>query len=123
MRRLTALLLIVVGLIHLLPVAGVLGAPQLQRMYGVMVADPNLLILLQHRAVLFAIVGGLLLAAAIRPVWRPLAIAVGLVSVGSFLLIAWLAGDYNAQLARVAAIDIAALVLLVLAALLSGKAR
>lgn len=121
MRRLVPLLLLLAGVIHLLPVAGVLGAPQLQRLYGVAIDDPNLLILLQHRAVLFAIVGGLLLAAAFKSAWRGLAIAAGLVSVGSFLLLAWQIGGYNTHIARVVWADVAALVLLLLAAVLVAR--
>ena len=112
-----------VGIIHLLPVTGVLGAPSLQRLYGVAITDPNLLILMQHRAVLFAIVGGVLLGAAFRPEWRTLAITVGLVSVVSFLLVAWSTGGYNALIARVVWIDVVALVMLVVAALLEGIKR
>jgi len=117
MRWLSPILLAVVGLIHLLPVTGALGAPQLQRLYGVSVGDPNLLVLMQHRAVLFAIVGGLLLAAAFKPAWRTLAIAVGVLSVGSFLLIAWSVGGYGAPIRKIVWIDAVALGMLVVAAL------
>lgn len=120
MRWLSPILLALVGLVHLLPVTGAFGAPHLERLYGVAITDPNLLVLMQHRAVLFAIVGGLLLAAVFRPEWRPLAIAVAGVSVGSFLLVAWSVGGYNALIARVVWIDVAALALLVIAGLLEA---
>jgi hypothetical protein len=120
MRWWSPVLLALVGLVHLLPVTGAFGAPQLERLYGVSIADPNLLVLMRHRAVLFAIVGGLLLAAAARADWRPLAITVGIVSVGSFLLIAWTVGGYNALIARVVWIDVVALGLLLAAALLEA---
>lgn len=121
MRWLCPLLLIVAALIHLLPVSGVLGASSLQRLYGVAISDPNLLVLMQHRAVLFAIVGGLLVAAAFRPEWRMLAIVVGLVSVLSFLLIASVVDGTNALIARVVWVDVVALVALLGAAALSTR--
>lgn len=108
--------LVGVGVIHLLPIMGVTGAAALQRLYGLPISDPNLLILLQHRAVLFAIVGLLQFAAVFRVEWRPLALAVGAVSVVSFLVVALLVGGYNAAIARVVWADVLALVLLAVAA-------
>jgi hypothetical protein len=122
MRWLSPILLALVGLVHLLPVTGAFGAPHLERLYGVAITDPNLLVLMQHRAVLFAIVGGLLLAGVFRPEWRPLAIAIGLLSVGSFLLVAWSVGGTNALIARVVWIDVAALAMLIVAALFEARA-
>lgn len=117
-RTLIAILLGTVGLIHLLPVSGVLGAEQLTRLYGIPIGEPNLLILLQHRAVLFGMIGALLLFAALRPGWQGMALVVGFVSVLSFLLIAAVVGDTNAALARVVWVDVFALGALVIALVL-----
>ena len=57
-------LLIAVAVIHLIPVKGLLGAEALRTLYQVDVADPNLLILMRHRACLFGVVGLLLIYAA-----------------------------------------------------------
>lgn len=104
-----ALLLLAVGALHLLPVIGVLGPPRLQQMYGVTVDDPSLAILLRHRAVLFAIVGGVLVIGAAHAPWRMLALTVGLISVLSFLLLAKLEGGGNDAIQNVVRMDIAAL--------------
>ena len=104
------------GIIHLLPLPGVLGAGHLRRLYGVAVDDANMGILLQHRAVLFGLLGGLLIAAAFRPDLRAAALVMGIGSTVSFLVIAWSAGGYNPQLARVVYADIAAVLFLVVAA-------
>jgi hypothetical protein len=42
-----------VGTIHLLPVAGILGRRALEKAYGVGLPSNDLVILMQHRAVLF----------------------------------------------------------------------
>ncbi|WP_397597057.1 hypothetical protein [Silanimonas sp.] len=123
MKAFSAALWLLVGLVHLLPVTGVLGAASLQRLYGLPITDPNLLILMQHRAVLFALVGAVMVGAAFVPAWRSAAAVVGFISIGSFLLIAWSVGGYNALIARVVWIDVAALVLLILASLLAMRAR
>jgi hypothetical protein len=116
LNRITIACLALAGIIHLLPLPGVLGAGQLRRLYGVGADDPNLGILLQHRAVLFGLLGALLLAAAFRPELRTVALIAGLVSTVSFLVIALGVGGYNPQVTRVVAADGLAVVLLLVAA-------
>lgn len=118
MRALATALLLLAALANLLPVLGVLSTARLESLYGVLLQDPDLAILMRHRAVLFAIVGGLLGAAAFHPPLRSLAIAAGLVSMLSFVAIAGLVGDYNPQLRRVVLVDGIASLGLVAAALL-----
>ena len=110
----------IVGVVNLLPIAGVSSASRLQTLYGVVLEDPNLVILMRHRAVLFGIVGAILVAAAFVPSLRPFAIAAGLVSMLSFVLVAHLVGKYNAELRRVVIVDLAASALLVGAGLASA---
>lgn len=113
MRNLSSLTLVAVGVIHLLPLSGVLGGAQLKSLYGVVFDEPNSLILMQHRAVLFGVVGFFLAYAAVRPAFQPTAFAVGLVSVLAFLWLAGRAPGHNASLARVVAVDWFAFVLLI----------
>lgn len=115
-NRITMACLTLAGIIHLLPIAGVLGGGRLTRLYGVAVDDPNLRILLQHRAVLFGLLGALLIAAAVRPELRAVALIGGLVSTVTFLVIAWGVGGYNPQVGRVVTADIVAVALLLVAA-------
>ena len=44
--------LLLAALIHLVPLAGVLGADTLATLYGLDFSEPNLSILMRHRAVL-----------------------------------------------------------------------
>jgi hypothetical protein len=106
--------LLVTAVIHLLPLIGALGVHRLQRLYGISIAEPNLAILMRHRAVLFGMLGGFLLLAAFVPSLQPAAFALGLVRVVSFLLLAWTTGGYNANLTRVVTADIVALVSLII---------
>eukprot|EP01037_Dinobryon_pediforme_P008742 gene8742-8833_t len=84
-----------------------------RRLYGVASSDPNTLILLRHRAVLFGIVGGLCLMGAFKPGYQWLGLLVGAVSTLSFLLLAGVTGGFNAHLQRVVVADGLALVCLV----------
>jgi len=115
MRYLVSLSLVSVGFIHLLPFLGTLGGAQLTRLYGIRLEDPNSLILMRHRAVLFGILGSFFIFAAFKPGLQWPALCVALVSVGSFLLLAKINGSYNKELARVVTVDI-----IVLAALFAG---
>lgn len=57
MGRVITALLIFVGIIHLLPLSGVLGAERLATLYGVAIENPGLEILMRHRAILFGLLG------------------------------------------------------------------
>jgi hypothetical protein len=109
-------MLVVAGIIHLLPVSGVLGAERLAQLYGVSFGEPNLALLMRHRAVLFGLLGLFLIFAAFRPALQPLAFAAGFVSVVSFLWLAWPVDGLNAEVRRVVLADIVALVCLLLGA-------
>lgn len=109
MKKTIAGLLILVGVIHLLPVSGVMGAERLWVLYGVEITDSNLELLMRHRAILFGLLGLFIIYAAFKPVLQPLAIIAGFVSVVSFLVNAFLTADYNDSINNVVIADIVAL--------------
>jgi hypothetical protein len=123
MRLLITVLFLVVAVIHLLPLPGVLGSSQLAALYGLDVTDPNLAILLRHRAVLFGLLGAGCAIAAFVPAWQNAALIAAGISTVSFLLIVLTTGGYNAALTRVVTADVVAIVCLVLAALLRVLAQ
>jgi hypothetical protein len=118
-NTLATVLFVVVGVVNLLPVGGALSAYRLESLYGVSLADPNVVVLMRHRAVLFGVVGAFLFAAAVRAPLRPLAVVVGLVSMLSFVVIAHAVGGFNAELRRVVVIDLVASLLLIGAGLIT----
>ena len=85
-------------------------------LYGLPIVDPNLAILMRHRAVIFGLLGVFLIYAAFQPPLQGAAFFAGFVSVGSFLWLAWSAGGYNNSIARIVIADIVALVCLVVGA-------
>jgi hypothetical protein len=110
-------MIIVAGVIHVLPSPGVLGATHLERLYGLSFVEPNLLIMMRHRALLFGLLGVFMIYAAFRSELAWLAIASGLVSAGGFILLAWSIGDYNAAIGRIVIADCIAVVCLAVAAI------
>jgi len=115
MEKVVAGLLLLVGIIHLLPVSGVLGVERLSALYGVSLGDPNLEILMRHRAVLFGLLGLFMVYAAFKPSLQPLAFLSGILSVGSFMAIAWSVGGYNEAIRKIVIADVVALIALCIA--------
>jgi len=109
--RLTAHLvtaaLLFAALFHLLPAVGVLGAQRLASLYGVAIPGDDLLVLMRHRALLFALLGAFMLHAAWSPPLQGWALAAGLVSTGGFVWLAWTSGWLAAPLRTVMWIDVA----------------
>lgn len=109
-------LLLIVGLINFLPVMGLFSPARMQAMYGVDLADPNLSILMRHRALMFGLLGGFIMVAAFNPLLQPAAFILGFVSMVGFMLIAWQAGPYSAGISKVVLADAIGTVLLIVAA-------
>lgn len=114
MSYLISAMLVIVGIIHLLPLSGMLGSERLSALYGLSFEEANLAILMRHRAVLFGLLGAFLLYAAFQPDFQPAAFIAGFISVLSFLLLAWSTGGYNALIARLFTADLIALACLII---------
>ncbi|MFC9786988.1 hypothetical protein [Rhodococcus sp. NPDC127528] len=122
-KRIARGLLIGVGLVNLAPGVGVLSAARVEALYGVPVAGPDLELLLRHRAVLLATVGGGLLVAAFAPALRGAAVTAATTSMGSYVALAAAIGRTNEQSSRVLAVDIAALACVAVATAIDPPTR
>jgi hypothetical protein len=107
---------VIVAIIHLLPLSGVIGSERLASLYGISFDEPNVAILMRHRAVLFGLLGLFMLFAAFAPRFQLAAFVIGFVSVVSFLWLASSVGGYNAAVGRIVTADIVALVCLIVGA-------
>ena len=105
MNSVIVVCLLIAALAHIPPVAGVLGSTALRRLYGIDISDPNLLLLMQHRGMLFAIVAAVLLFAVFKPEFRLFAIAVGLLSTLSFVALARPLDMFDPLIVRVVRVD------------------
>ena len=117
MRFVVPAVLLLVALIHAVPLVGVVSAAKVSSLYGLAVQDPNLEILMRHRAVLFGMLAGFLTYSAFHRDLHGLALTAAAVSVVAFLALALSVGSYNSALSTVVKADILALVLLAVAAL------
>jgi len=121
MRYLWTALVLVAAAINLAPVIGAFSSERMAAAYGIDLSDPNLQILMRHRAVLFGVVGGLLVAAVLRPRMRGVGYVVGFSSMLSFLLVAWWVGGYGAPIQRVVLLDAVGIAALTGAALVHAR--
>jgi hypothetical protein len=110
--KIAAVILFIVGTINLLPVIVFFDATKTARLYGLPIEGESLTILMRHRAVLLGLVGLALIAAAVKPEFRVLAIALALISKLAFIFLTFTASDYTAEIRQVALIDVGAIVLL-----------
>ena len=106
MKKLSSTLLIAVGLLNLYPLIGVSSADQLASLYGISINSVDLEILMRHRAVMLGLIGGFLLLAAFRPSLQAPAASIGLVSMSSFVILAYFSEDIGPEIYKVAVADI-----------------
>jgi hypothetical protein len=110
MKWIVPAMLVLVALIHLLPLAGVLGVAKLEGAYGVQIEGPDLAVLMRHRALMFGLLGGFMLVAIFVRALQPWALGIALLAAGAFVLLAWTTPGHNGNLAKVALVDVAAVV-------------
>jgi len=103
-------MLVAVALIHLPPVLGLLGVAQMERAYGVSLPGPDLAVLMRHRALMFGLLGGFMLVAVFMPALQLAALLLALLSAGGFVVLAFATPGRNAALARIAWVDVAAVI-------------
>ncbi len=111
----------ITGVIHVLPLAGLLGRAALERAYGVTLGEgQDLVILMQHRALLFGLLACACFAAIGLPQWRVPAGIAALISMLGFALIA-ATQTHGPAIANVMWIDIGAALLLIIGLTLHVK--
>ncbi|WP_214411259.1 hypothetical protein [Sphaerisporangium fuscum] len=118
--RITGILLFVaVGLLNLAPGIVALAPSRLAIVYGIVDADVTSTLLLRHRAVMLALLGAALLAAAAAPNWRRPVLIVAVIGKASFIVLVATTAGTHPKLISVAFADVAALTALAVAAVLT----
>lgn len=112
---------LVASLVNLTPIVGVISDMQLLALYDIEQPAQDVALLMRYRAILFGIVGGLILAAVFKQEWRMLAAVAGLTSMLSFVALVFVLDHSSATLTRLAWIDIGASMILASGYLASAK--
>lgn len=113
MELLFRITLFVAGVINLLPSLLAFLPDKIAKSYGIQIPNANYELLLRHRAILFGIIGGLMIYSALVKKHYELSTMAGLVSMTSFVVLYFLIGkDINSELKKVMMIDVVAIVIL-----------
>ncbi len=101
----------IMALINMVPVISAVMPSKMQSLYGIAPENMELMTLLQHRALLLGLVGLALATAAHMPHLRWPALIGGAISMGSFIVFAFMRGQMAGPLGKIAMVDIIGLVL------------
>jgi heme A synthase len=113
MELLFRITLFVAGVINLLPSLLAFLPDKIAKSYGIQIPNANYELLFRHRAILFGIIGGLMIYSALVKKHYELSTMAGLVSMTSFVVLYFLIGkDINSELKKVMMIDVVAIVIL-----------
>ena len=113
--------LLLVGLINFAPVVGLLSVSKLNEAYEITLISHDIILLMRHRALLFGILGVFILYSAFSPKLQTAAMLMGFVSMAGYVVLILIGGDYNSQLQKIMWVDIAGIVLVVIAAIFKWK--
>jgi ABC-type Na+ efflux pump permease subunit len=107
--------LFIAGVINILPSMLAFLPDNISKSYGIEIPNPSHELLLRHRAIMFGIIGGLMIFSAITKKYYEVSTIVGLISMISFIFLYFLIDKgVSAELKKVMLIDsIATFILLV----------
>ena len=106
MKKLVSVCLLIAGAINLYPVVGVISVDQLEKLYGLSFENGDLVILMRHRAILFGLLGAFIIYSAFRSSVQTMACIAGLVSMISFIVLAYASGEFGEMLNKVIIADV-----------------
>ena len=113
MKKFATAALLIAGAINLYPVVGVVSIDQLEKLYGVSLNNGDLVILMRHRAILFGLLGTFLIYSAFRSSVQTMACIAGLISMISFVALAYASGQFGESLNKAIVADAIGSLLLV----------
>ncbi len=107
--------LFIAGLINFFPSLLAFLPSKIATSYGIKIPDANYELLLRHRAVMFGIVGGIMIYSAISQKHYSLAVVIGLISMVSFIVLLKLVnGAVNPELMKVMKVDVIGIIILLI---------
>lgn len=112
LKKAGSIIVFAVGVLNLLPAIAFFDVSKFETLYGAGVKGDSMLVLMRHRGILLAAIGLALIFSFFRPETRGLAICIALLSKAAFIFLAFSSAASSPEIARVAAIDVVASILL-----------
>jgi hypothetical protein len=113
MELLFRITLFVAGAINIIPSLLAFHPKKIAKSYGIEIPNSNYELLLRHRAILFGIIGGLMIYSALVKKHYELSTITGLVSMTSYIILYFIIGkDINQELKKVMIFDVVATIIL-----------
>ena len=106
--------LFIAGFVNILPATIAFLPSKISKSYGFEVSNVNYQLIIRHRAVLFGIIGGLIIFSAITKKYYEISTIAGLISMMSFIIMYFLIGNINNELRKVMIIDVIATIILLI---------
>ncbi len=103
------------GIINFLPAIGLSSRAKLERLYGIQIENNNSEILMRHRAVMFGMIGGFMIYAALNGALQFWAVGAGMLSMTSFIVLALMTGQYTPHISKIIKADILGIICLLIA--------
>ena len=107
--KLIPILFWVLALVHLVPMIAAIMPNQITKLYGIVPGDKTQIVLLQHRALLFGLVGAACALAAHNEAVRWPALIGAVVSMAAFIVMFLLHDPMGGALRKIVLVDLAAL--------------
>lgn len=107
--------LAIAAIINIIPSLLVFFPQKISSSYGIEIPNINYELLLRHRAVLFGIIGGIMIYSAITKKYYFPSVTIGFISMVSFLILyKMMDGEVNPELNKVMKVDIAGIIILLI---------
>jgi len=111
--------LFIAGVINFVPSILAFVPNKISESYGIEIPNSNYELLLRHRAILFGIIGGIMIYSAIAKKNYSMSVFIGMISMISFVILMNLVnGEINPELTKVMMIDLVGIIILLVGFLL-----
>ncbi|OJJ17263.1 hypothetical protein BKI52_31670 [marine bacterium AO1-C] len=110
------IVLFLAGLVNFAPAMIVFFPEKIAQSYGIQLTEANLELLMRHRGILFGLIGGLMMYAAVFKKYENLAVLLGSISMGTFILLYFISTpNFSPGITKIMRIDVVAFSLLLTA--------
>jgi hypothetical protein len=115
LEKIVSIILVIVGIINVLPIMVFFDSSKAVKLYGFPLEGESLTALMRHRGVLLSLVGIALIIGAFKSEYIVVAVSLALISKITFNFLVFSTPNITSEVQKVAFIDIASMVLLLIA--------